>query len=130
MPTFAPGDEVNEDRKTFSIWDTVTNTAILFDFNAAGYAANALLNDATKGEVKIYISTDPNFGSFATVNIAGTPTVANGLVMKREAATNTGAYFTYNLPNVKFATYFCKAILRKTNEASRTTIYWQNNTTS
>lgn len=128
MPTFSPGDEVNEDRKTFGIWDTVTNTIINYDFNAAGYAANAALSIVGQGEVKLYISTDPNFSSFVTVNIAGTPTVANGIVMKREAATNTGAYLTYNLPSTPFATYYCKAVLRKTNEASRMTLYWQNNT--
>lgn len=129
MATYAPGDEVNDDRKTFGVWDTVTNAVVTFDFNAAGYAANAALSDATKGEVKFYASTDPNFGSYISVKIAGTPTTASGIVMSRDAATNTGAYLTYNLPTTKFTQYFFKAVLRKTNEASRTTIYWQHNTT-
>jgi hypothetical protein len=130
MATFAPGDEVNDDRKTFSCYDTVTNALIIYDFNAAGYAANALLNILAQGEVKLYGSTDPNFGSFITVNIVAVPTVANGIVMKRDAATNTGAYLTYNLPLTPNTIFYFKAVLRKTNEANRVTIYWQHNTTS
>jgi hypothetical protein len=130
MATFHPGDEVNDDRKMFSCYDTLTNANVIYDFNAAGYGANAPLNILGQGEVKLYGSTDPNFGSYITVVIAGTPTVASGIVMNRDAATNTGAYLTYNLPNTPGTIFYFKAILRKTSEANRVTIYWSHNTTS
>lgn len=130
MSAFAPGDEVIDDRKTFSLWDTVTNTTVDFDFNAAGYAADDPLSDLAKGEVKIYGSTDLNFGSYITVDIAGVPTALSGVAMYRDASTNTGAYFTYNIPETPNTIFYFKAILRKTSEASRKTIYWQHNTTS
>lgn len=130
MATYAPTGEVNDDRKIFPIWDTVTNTTINFDLNAAGYAANATLSDLTKAEVKIYGSIDPNFGSYITVKVANVDTVLSGVAMKRDAATNTGAYYVYNLPSTANAIYYFKAVLRKTSEAKRTTIYWTHNTTS
>lgn len=130
MATFSLGDEVNDDRKTFTLWNTVTNLDTVYDFNAAGYAGGDPLSNLTKGEVKLYGSIDPNFGSFITIGIAGTPTVASGIVMARDVATNTGAFLTYNIPDTPNATFYFKAILRKTSEASRRTIYWIHNTTS
>lgn len=129
MATFSPGDQVSDDRKTFSIFDITAHASSDYDFNAAGYAANATLNVLANGEVKFYLSVDQAFGSYVTVSIAGVPTVANGLAMKRDAATNTGAYIVYNLPNTKNTTFYAKAVLRLTNELKHTTIYWTHNTT-
>lgn len=126
MANYSPGDQVTDDRKTFAPYTIATHTAPDYDFNAAGYAANASLNDLTKGEVRFYLSTDADFTTFVTVGIAGVPTSANGLYMKRDPATNTGAYIVYTIPTTPDTTYYAKAVMRKTNNALRTTIYWTN----
>ena len=128
MAIYLPSDEVNDDKIHFPLYTVSGGVTANYNFNTAGYAANDPLTDLTKGEVKIYISTDPNFGSYATVGIAGVPTVANGLTMKRSPSDNTGAYFVWNLPSTPNATYYIKAVLRKTNEANRVTTYWQHST--
>lgn len=128
MAYYSPGDQVSDDRKTFAPYIIATHTSPDYDFNAAGYAANAALSNLAKGQVKFYLSTDVNFGSYVTVDIGGVPTVANGITMFRDAATNTGAYIVYNIPDTPNTTFYAKAVLRKTNEARHTTIYWNHTT--
>ncbi len=127
MASYTPGAEVVDDRKTFSLYDTVTAAFVDFDFSSAGYAQDDPLDDLTKGEVRFYASFDPNFEIFADLMITGINTEADGIIMFR-STTNTGAYIAYNLPDSRGVTLFCKAILRKTDDVSHCTIYWQNDT--
>lgn len=127
MASYTPGAGISDDRKTFSIYSTVTAAFADYDFNAAGYAADDPLNDLTKGEVTFYASLDPNFEIFTDLMIAGIDTLADAIIMFR-STTNTGAYIVYNLPDTKGITIFCKAVLKKTGDAKHTTIYWQHDT--
>jgi len=128
MASYTPGAAVADDRKAFSLYDTVSAAFADFDFDAAGYSPDDPLDDPTKGEVKLYASLDPNFEIFTDLTVGGVVTEANGLYMFMDTTPVTGAYFVYNLPNIKNITVFFKAILLKDDEVSRCTIYWQHDT--
>lgn len=99
MATYGPSDEFNYVREFVT---TAVDVDTTYDFGAAGYAANAILNIAAQGQVQVFGSTDPNFATNnVTVTIGGVSTLLDGTAlafMSRHATVVTKAYFVCNLP--------------------------------
>ena len=121
MANYGPSDEFNYVRE-FVV--TAVDVETTYDFGAAGYAANAILNVAANGQVQIFGSTDPLFASNnMTVTIGGVSTLLDGTAlafMYRHATVVTKAYFVCNLPATA-AVYYLKFVFSKTTNADRQT---------
>ena len=123
-----PLDQITDYDKQFSIYDLTSGTNIIYDFGAAGYGANDLLDDDSQGQVQLF-GVD-QYGATISVLIGGvsTPLDGTGLAFLRlDPNDDTKAYITYNLPNVKNNVYYFQAVFIKDGIQLQTVI-WTNQT--
>lgn len=131
MAQYGPQDEVVDHGIEFTTYDFTTALPVVYDFGAAGYAADAALNIAAQGQVQIFGSTSSDFSDAITVKIGGSSVVLDGTgsaFAKRDHLVVTDCYFKYNLPNTQNINYFFKAVFSFPSEASQQTFSWQNGT--
>ena len=83
------------------------------NFITAGYSNGALTDDITKG--MLYVERiNEETGEFATVTIAGVPTVCDKMYLRVYTANPKNPYRSFNGPTVAGA-YRCRAIYTKPN---------------
>lgn len=131
MANYGPVDQVVDHGISFTVYNFTTGDYDIYDFGAAGYAADAILNTAADGQVQIFGATTPDFLDAITVKVGGSNVVLDGTgsaFAKRDHLVVTNCYFKYNLPDTQNRTYFFKAVFSFGSGASQQTFSWQNST--
>lgn len=120
--TVSPGDEVNDNGVTFSVYDIDTGDSSNASFSS--YSANADLDSLSDGRVTA--SAISVSGSPAIVKIGGVDTDFTDLYMKRHPTEDDEAYLTYNAPEIP-GVYTINATYEKTGGEAQITMSWSLN---
>lgn len=121
---YSTGDEYFLERQVY-VNDIATGAQVVYDFSSAGYAANALLDDETKGKYT-FSMVDPS-GTVPLVMVDGLMVLATDIPLRlvpNPPATPTLAYLRLNLPSIP-GTYTAKTFFRKTSGLNAVTLSFQ-----